>query len=417
MGERTATFLSGLSWSMAAAIFSRLVTGLTTLYLARTMGPSEFGEANLSLAASLWVQIPLFFGLPTALVFFLSRSPKEEKNAWINNGLLLMLVCLAFTLLISLLFRGTFAHVLGLSPIFFFWAVIYSACMWPFNLLRTFLNAEEEFKKRSWVEVAYAVSFPLIAFVFLSRGYRSGAYLLGLMLPYALIGLVGLLKHGFSLSSFRFSENMTQQLLTFGALASLGSLAAAMFETPARIAIHSALGAEEVGILSAYQGASTQIAGFFAATVTQVFFPIAARTPNKWVLFGKIRKLSLWGFPLLTPAFMGVIWLFISILGSKYPFQLSLCFLFAIAAFTFLVHSVIAWMILSYGTAGVLLNGLVGIAGGLINIFGCSWAAPRYQIYGTCVVYIAANLFSIAIFSMPSIHRWLSAKEQKVFAP
>lgn len=411
VGERTHTFIRGFSWSLGAAFVSRFITGLTTLASARWMGPKEFGEANLSLASSLWIQIPLYLGLPTAIVHFVSKSQGNERKGWISETFWLSAFLLAATAAMGFLFKPFSSAKLGISEPFFLLALIYSLSTWPFNLLKTYLNADEKFKTRAWAEIAYAILYPISVVLFIRLGYQSAAYVLGLSLPYLIVGAAGLIASRLPVGTPTFHAERTKQLVLFGLLAASGSLAAAFFETPARIIINKYLGAFEVGILSAYQGGSTQMAAFFSAAAVGVFFPIASRTPDKRTLFLKLSKLVWSTFPVMAAVFAAGLWLYLFILGSKYPFELSLCLVFAVAATLSLANSMLAWFVVSYGTRGVIVNGAVGIGAGLINLYGCRWAVPQFQILGAGLAYAAANLISIAIFSLPSIQRWLGQKE------
>ena len=66
MGDRTKAVLRGVAWIAPAALIARVVTGVATLLSARWLGPEAWGHASLALAASLWIQVPLFLGLPAA---------------------------------------------------------------------------------------------------------------------------------------------------------------------------------------------------------------------------------------------------------------------------------------------------------------------------------------------------------------
>src|SRR4051794_25367544 len=93
MGARTRTVLRGLQWTMPAAFVSRLFAGVATLLTARYLGPAEFGRASLVLATTFWIQVPLFLGLPTALMRFVPVAESKEREKWITTGLSLLAIC------------------------------------------------------------------------------------------------------------------------------------------------------------------------------------------------------------------------------------------------------------------------------------------------------------------------------------
>src|SRR5437763_8648408 len=51
------------------------------LFVTRKLGPMEFRRANLSLASTLWIQIPRIAGVPAAMVAYVPRITEEERRA------------------------------------------------------------------------------------------------------------------------------------------------------------------------------------------------------------------------------------------------------------------------------------------------------------------------------------------------
>jgi O-antigen/teichoic acid export membrane protein len=133
-GERTKTFLHGIGWTIAAALLAKAITGLTTLYAARWMGPAEFGEANLSLAAGLIIQIPMLCGIPMALIHFIPGASEHEKKQWMHDGLWLASGLLATTSFICVVLHQPLARALNVPGRLFSLSIVYAAGIWIFTI-------------------------------------------------------------------------------------------------------------------------------------------------------------------------------------------------------------------------------------------------------------------------------------------
>ncbi len=412
IGERTATFFHGFHWSIAAAVISKGVAGFTTLMAARWLGPKEFGEANLSLAATLWIQIPIFLGVHTAIMHYVSKAPPEDKPYWISQGIKLMTGIAFLTCGAGYLFRAWWASLLGIPEKFFILALVWCFCFWSLILLKSLLNALEKFVFRSWVEILFALIFPLSFLFWAFSGFRSAAYILGLSLPYLVVGVGGLVYLRPSLKGRFIGSEQTKKLFYFGLLSTTSSLILALFESPAKLIANKVLDISEVGILSAYQSGSTQMSLFLLMAVSQVFFPIASRTPDKRVLFKKLNYVLWRLFPFLAVLFAAGLFLYFFVLGRNYSIHPSLCVLFSVAAALGFVYGMLQWFILSYGWRGICLNALTGVAAGCVNVLGCLWAIPRFHILGAGGAYLTATAVWIGLLYLPPVQRWLNAAEE-----
>lgn len=197
----------------------------------------------------------------------------------------------------------------------------------------------------------------------------------------------------------------------YGLLGGTGALATTLFDSPARLVANKVLSTYQVGIISAYQGGSTQMAVFLLTAGAQVFFPIASRTPDKKALFHKLNR-ALWPtFPLIILAFLLGLTLYLKILGDKYPTQLIPCFVFAIAAALGFVNGILIWFVITYGWRGITLNAVVGVGAGLIHLLTCFFAIPRWGLNGAGLAYIFANAIVTAGLYLPRVQEWLNKGE------
>src|SRR5262245_31301238 len=115
VGEHTLSLFRGLQWNTPAAFIARVLCGLASLGVARWLGPAGYGEANLALAATLWIQVPLFLGIPTALMHYIPQTPPADRPRLAATGLLLVGLTSVLTLTVGFSFQSYWAHIQGIS--------------------------------------------------------------------------------------------------------------------------------------------------------------------------------------------------------------------------------------------------------------------------------------------------------------
>src|SRR5437879_7821032 len=141
IGDRTRAFIDGISNTFPSVLIAQVLSGITTLYVTRKLGPIEFGRANLSLASTLWIQIPLIAGLPPAMIHYIPQITEEKRRSqFINMALLLSLGLAIVTLGSSYALHGLWAHCLGLETKVVDWGLIWCAGFWVYVLGTTLLS-------------------------------------------------------------------------------------------------------------------------------------------------------------------------------------------------------------------------------------------------------------------------------------
>lgn len=405
IGERTAAMLQGLSWNFPAAGATRVLSGLTTVLAARWMGPASFGQANLALAATLWIQVPLFFGLTTAVMHFVPKRDAEGRSGLAADGLALLSFCCAATLGLGWLFRDFWAGLQGLSPEVFLGGLLWCAGFWLYTVSTALLSAQERFKARAGVELAFGLLFPAAALL-LWKAWRLGAapYVAALSAAYLLSGAAGLWKAWPGLPRPGLAGR-APELLGYGLLAAAGQVTFALLYSLARLVANKALPLSEVGVLSAYQGGSVQFSTYFLAFSIQVFFPLASRAPDRPALFRKLSRLAL---PLTLGAWAACaacLSLYLLLLGRKYPFLPLEAALFSLGAGLTMTQGFLAWFYASGGRRGMAAAVLVNLAAGLANAAGCVVLIPRLGLAGAAWAFAGAQALSIAACYLPAVRR------------
>ena len=396
IGERTQSLLRGLNWVMPATLASRIFAGLTTIFVGRWLGAARFGDANVSLALTLWIQLPMMLGLLTALMHYLPRAAQSDRPAWITTGVGLVLVFGGMTLCISLGFKSFWARLAHVDPSLIQPAVWWCGGFLIYSIATSLFSGLEKFRGRAVTEIIFSLLYPVIILVFYRlRQLDAARYVAGLSVAYAISGLVGMIMIPRREWLSRFSTSHARPLFSYGLISTIGILVQALLNSPARLISSRYLGSFNVGVLSAYQSASTQMAFFLLAASTQVFFPIASRTPDPVALLKKITRLILTTAPLLYVLHIGIIFAFFKLLGHGYPMSWRMIFIFSVAAVTTTYHGLLSIYMASFGKHAMMRGFASGILAGLVNIALCLILIKRWQVAGAGTAMAIAPLFGI----------------------
>jgi len=391
IGERTQKTVIGLNWIGLSAIVSTLVCGMTTLLAARWMGPAQYGRANLALVSTYYIQIFFFLGMTTAVTHYVPQRETAERKSWTIDGLRLNSLFAIFTLIVGWIFRRSWAALFGVSSNDFQLALLWSGGNFLYLLATTQFIAQEYFKKRAVIEVFFALLYPLfITIAWRTQRLDGNAYVTSLALGYGVAGLFGLLPSLIQVFHIPMIWTRLKTMLNYGVAASAGALANLLTQTPALLIANHHLSIDQIGVLSCYQGGSTQVALLLLATMMQVVFPIASRTPDKQVLFAKIHRFFLLAMPLVFLSLMAALYLYFLVVGRHYPIALVPTIAFSLAAALTLQEGVLLWFLASIGKRGRWISSGIGLIGGAINVLGCFLWIPRYHITGAAAAMAAS---------------------------
>src|SRR5689334_1893917 len=231
VGERTRAFLKGLRWTIPAAVMSRFFAGVATMFTARYLGPSEFGQASLVLATTLWVQVPLFLGLPAALMRFIPVSEPKEREAWVGTSLSLLALSGGATLAAGVIWGGFWASLLGVTRNEFQLGLLWCFAFLFYTTATYLAAARERFRMRATLEVLFALLFLLqIGGLWLYKNLHADLYIKAMALSYGLVGLIGLLGQSIGGVVADGFGRRVRSLIVFGLIASTGSIAGALLQ-------------------------------------------------------------------------------------------------------------------------------------------------------------------------------------------
>lgn len=407
IGERTRTFLRGLQWTLSAAVISRLFAGVATVFTARQLGPSEFGRASLVLATTFWIQIPLFLGMPSALMRFIPVAKPSEREAWVSTGLSLLALSGALTLGLGLGLTNFGAGLLGVSRIQFQLGLLWCSGFF-FYTTSTFLSAaRERFRVRATLEVVFAVLFSAQIFVlWFFKTLDAPLYITAMAVAYGLVGVAGLLTQRPTRFVFNGFTHRARAFLVFGLIASTGAIGGALLQSIGRLIANRYLDISQVGMLAAYQAGSLQIVLYFMGAGLHVFLPVAARTEDRAALFRKLTRVS--AFVVVVAGSFSAVGLtaYFFLLGIGYPLGFPELAVFAVASGLAMQHGILSWFFTSGGSRGVVASVIVAIVAGMLNAFLSFLWIPRWGVLGAGAALGAAYCGGILACYLPKVKRY-----------
>ena len=406
VGPHTLALFHGLRWNTPAAFIARILCGLASLGVARWLGPAGYGQANLALASTFWIQIPLFIGIPTAVMHYVPQAKGNERDQYAASGIFLLAIAGAATFLIAYAALPFWADLQGITPAVFQLAMVWCLGFAFYVVATSLLSAYELFAERARYEIVFALLFASsIAAAKLLHFLHPVSYLWAYTLAYGLTGGIALWKvwpKSFFTSINRRSVNM---LLGYGMLALLLNIVHALFNAPARLIINKHLALTDVGILSAYQAGSIQMAFFFIGIISRVFFPIASRTPDRVELFRKVNRFMWISCIPLVLMYIAVLVLSIVALGRNYPLRVLDLIIFSIAATLTTYFNLFSWLLASEGKRGVVIFALTGLLAGGINAWGALYFIPIRGVTGAAIAQALACLTGVILCSLPPVIR------------
>jgi len=407
MGTRTRTLLRGLQWTMPAAVVSRLFAGFATLLTARHLGPSEFGRASLVLATTFWIQVPLFLGLPTALMRFVPVAKNEDREKWVTAGLSLLAICGALTLAFGLGFADFWARLHGVTKNEFLLGLLWCSAFLFFTTATFLSAAREQFRARALLEVLFAILFlAQILGLWFFKSLDAALYIKAMAGAYLLVGIAGVFLQVPRRFVFDGFSSRARAFLHFGVIASGGSVAGALLQSLGRLIANRYLDISQVGLLAAYQAGSLQMALYFIGVALHVFLPVAARTPDRAALFAKLTRVSVLvivGAGSLCAAALAAYFL---VLGTRYPLGLTNLVVFALASGFATQHGILSWFFSSGGSRGIVAAVIVALVAGVLNaLLGWLWI-PTWGVLGAGAAAGAAYFGGILACYIPRLKRY-----------
>lgn len=281
-----------LGWMFFAKIASMVIAFLATAYIARSLGPRNYGELSYAISFVGLFSFLSSLGVEQILYRDTIQYP-EKRNLYLGSAISIKIIASIAT---GLLCFGT---ALVVSPkdvsLFLIGLLSLTYVCSSFSLLSMEFQAEAKSKYPSLFSVAVVIILNLlkIVVIFYDKGviYLAGIILLEPIL-YSCMYMYLRSKHYGSLRNLRFDKNIALQLLKDSYPLIFASAFFMIYARIDQVMIKNMMSAEYVGLYDAAVRMS-EISYFIPNIIVAALFPavINAKKISEIVYFKRIKKL------------------------------------------------------------------------------------------------------------------------------
>lgn len=396
-GDISKLFAKNLLYSYAGALGSSLVTFAFSIWAVRTLGPIEYGKANLVVNVAQFLMLPLLFGLTNSASRYLARetdSRKEITSAIFANFALLAAVLLPIFWLI----RNPLTAWVRLEQPLYVWAIAYAFIVGFSYIVQACLRGLGEFKKYALLNIAASVIFALsLTYVFAVRGDFSYAGFTASSLLRWLV-FTGIAVSILSPLFQKPSLHWMKETMRFGAYhAFLYASALFFIGMIDNVMLNYYRGTAAVGLYSAYFLVFTVFSGKILHPFIEVLYPTVSALDDARALFRKTMLAAKKLLPLLFAAVMILIAVLFRFYGKAYPFSWGLAGLMSFNVVIYTLIGLLTAIIGSRGIAGARIVLAAYSAAAVVNVFLNALLIPRWNLYGVMIATALASGTLLAI--------------------
>ena len=365
--EESLLFIKNLRYVVIGGFIASILSMAFQVLAGRFFGPVEYGKYILMNSISVFLGVPMLFGIDMAIVKYNSeKGDLERHKKIISTTLIVYFVLSLFFGLIFLWFSPLLSKLFSVSTIFFNLSVLLTFSLLLFTLSSAALQSLHKIREMSVVKVLQKL-FILALFSFFIFIVNINSYI-NTVYSFILASFLVFIISFFYLRQyigFNFDWFWAEKLLRFGGYGVISGVAGAISSNFDKIVINKFLTSTEIGIYGAYSAAFIVPIFFLFSMFNSVFYPTVSKHAYKINIFNKINKI----IPLLfTVALFFIIlsgFVVLKLYGKDYSFDLRLGILFGFLAILMCLAGVYGSMMGSVGTRGIRICTIAGII--LIN--------------------------------------------------
>ncbi len=386
VSEDIKRFIINIKYVSIGIIISTFFSFLFNILSGRIFGPSEYGKFGLIQSTAMFLQIPMTFGIPTAMVKY--ASEKEDiyrQKTVISTSYMLVIICVLFFTIIYTVYSKQISERFSVSEDSFKLAIIL-ALFSIFSLVTTnTLRSVNEIKKYSKIKSIYGLLelLPLILFIYLTYiSHTSIIY--SILISNAILGLLTLpiiTKY----IAFKFELTWAKILMIFSLYTAISDVSYIIYTNIDQLLINKYMLIENVGIYNAYLYSSINVVTIIIGIISTVFLPAVSKYKDKTSIFKRLHKLIPYIIVLGIPFILIIEFIILKIYGKGYPFNFLLAFLFGTASVMSIWYALYASILTSAGIRGAKINFIGTITIAIVNIILDICLIPKLGLDGTMI--------------------------------
>lgn len=379
-------FISNIGYVGLGIIISTFFSFLFNILSGRIFGPSEYGKFALIQSTAMFLQIPMIFGIPTAMVKYTSEKDDiDRQKTVISTSYILVIICVLFFTIIYNVYSKQLCEKFSIPEESFKLAIVF-AHFFIFSLITTnTLRSVNEIKKYSKIKSIYGLLelLPLILFIYLTYiSYTSIVY--SILISNAILGLLTLplIKKYIKL---KLELTWAKILINFSLYTAISDISYIIYTNIDQLMINKYMPVENVGIYNAYLYSSINVVNIFIGIISTVFLPTISKYEDKTPIFKRLNKLIPYIIGLGIPLIIITEFIILNIYGKGYPFDFRLAFLFGAAAVMSAWYALYASILTSIGIRGAKINFIGTATIAIINIILDIYLIPIIGLNGAMI--------------------------------
>ncbi len=400
MGGRAQRFFENIFLVSFGVIPASAISVGFTILAARLLGPGEFGKASLVFSIAGFLAVPMGFGLTAAITRYAASN--SERREIISSGFYLTILFTVFFSTLFYILRTPLAVFLRIPVSFFDLSLLVAASLTLFNLSHSILKGVHRFGVLAASHIGAAVIFAsLIIFLIIVRGERGfDSLVISTLFRFLGASIIGFFLIRQYLQGMKQAAKWFPTLINYGGIAFFSTIPTSFWGVIDRLALHTFVGLEAVGIYSAYFASSQMIIGRLLEIVLAVFFPSVSTisSESKKEIFKKLIRagafLSLPFFIILSL----IIFLLMLFFGRDYLLDPFLVALFSLGAWFFLLVNLLGWLIASGGTTDFRYVSLHVWMSVIVNSIAALILVPNIGLYGAILSFLLTMIYLFFAF-------------------
>jgi O-antigen/teichoic acid export membrane protein len=381
--------ISAISWNGAAQFLVQALQFLTSMAMARLLGPGEFGLMAMVMVFSGFASIFSDMGLGAALIQRKDLSDRHINTAfWINVGMGVFLTSLflgAAPLVAGFYHQPQLRLVTALVSLTFIPTALTGA---QYALLDKSLN----FRARFWVEATSAFGAGVIAIGMALKGFGVWS-LVGQLIASTVVRLI----LTWSLSPWRpswsFDPGAFKELFRFSRNLLANGIFGYWGKNIDRLVLGRFMGSVDLGVYSFAFRAINLPLDLTTSVTNAVMFPAFSMMQDDTAALGRVYLRSTGMVALVTfPILIGLAALaepvVLLIYGNRWRASVGIVQILAFSALVQSVYNTAPWVFLSQGRSNLLLR--LGVYASLVRAAGAA-AGVSWGIAGVAWAYVAGS--------------------------
>ncbi len=360
MSLEAKSFLKDLSFVTLGSGIMTLLTFIFGILGGRILGPEQYGKFILVQSSQDLFRIPMILGFSGAMVRYLSETKDATSRSIIaNTTFVLVFFYTIATTLVLFLFRIQISNLLAITADLFYFALATSVLDVLYNVATSTQRGIGKMRVFALIQPIFGIILLGGFLLFISNSELSfRAMVYPQMIGFGVCGILAMITLGKRFFHFVIDRSWASVLAKYALFAFIAGLSSSLYTNMGKFLIGRYMTDADVGIYNAYYSPTINVASVLFITFNLVFFPAASKYKDKESILKKMDRLVPYLFILGIPLVFALEFVILKLYGEKYPTNLTLMIIFAIAAILIMYYGIYTSIYNSEGLKGIKLTNI-----------------------------------------------------------